>query len=149
LAFYSVTMRIRTIVLLFVAISLGVAVGATVANFIAKKETDRLKNERRDVIIILQGVDFQNRVSMLRVLRQKGVPPDEVAAWEISAVALLQTIDLDKFPMSTDAGYVLTKAAETLAAYRKEFASTEFDPTKRNAVRKLITVGTNKQDAGR
>ena len=139
------TMRRQTIFLVVIAFLLGFAAGGAVSYYFSKNEAVRLNNQRLELTTILRATDFQNRVSMMRFLREKGVSPDEIATWEISAIALLQTIDVKGISPSSDSGYALKKAAETLRTYRNDFPITEFDPAKRPAVADLMALATTDQ----
>jgi len=136
------TMRIRFVVI-FVAVALAsVAIGGGVGYRLANDEVQTLKQGNLVVATALRITDFRNRIVMLRALREKGMSANEIADFELSAVSLLQSIDLVESTENPDTRFVLSKAAELLYSYMKDYPLTEFDPGRRTSVAKLLTFAT-------
>jgi len=129
----------RSLLLSGLALLLGLLLGS-VATYYVQRNDAGLNTERSELATILRATDFQNRVTMIRALRGKDASPEEIAAWELSALVLLQTIDIDGTPKNSNAGYTLRKVAETLLSYRADYPINEFDPGNRPAIAKLLTT---------
>ncbi len=141
-------MRTQNLLSLVIVSLVSLFAGGGLGYYIAKNPSDT-PGDQRHIAIALRATDFQNRLVMIRMLREKGGSSDDIAALEISAIALLQTIDLAESSSSPDASHVLKKAGETLASYRKDFPANEFDPSKRASVAKLLAISGNQPGAPR
>jgi len=96
--------------------------------------------ERMDQVNAARGIDMQNRLTMLRALRENKAPKDDVTAFELGAVGLLQAMQLENLSKESASRVVVMKVADTMASYRRDFPDSEFDPVKRPAVARLLSV---------
>lgn len=127
--------------LLIVAIAmLSSAVGGIVGYRIATANAESRDFQRLDSARALRGTDFQNRLVLIRLLRERNASAGEVSAVELSALSLLQTIELDSAPEGSASQFVLSKVAGTLAAYCRDFPLSELDPSKRSEVAHLLSI---------
>lgn len=92
-----------------------------------------------DLANALRASDFNNRLTMLRVLRNKAPDAEEIASMEISAVVVLGNVQLDTVRDGSSAATVLHKSADYLLAYRRDFPKNEFDPKKHEEVARLVS----------
>ncbi|MGE3425119.1 MAG: hypothetical protein AB7N24_23970 [Dehalococcoidia bacterium] len=120
--------------------ALFLVIGVGVGHYYSKSEIERLNEARLETGIILRALDLNNRVVMLRTLREKGVPTDDVSALEIGATTLLGTIDLERGARSQDALHVLIRTADTVRTYHRDFPMTELAPSRNASVARLLAV---------
>jgi hypothetical protein len=139
-------MKLRQGLIVFVAAVLGLGVGVATGYRVSQAKAENLDQQRLDLARAIRGADLQNRLSTLRLLRDRKVVQEEIPALEISAIVLLQAIDLEDLPTEGASRVVLEKAAETLTAYRRDFPENEFNPTKHTAITKLLSL---KRESGR
>jgi hypothetical protein len=92
-----------------------------------------------DLANALRASDFNNRLTMLRVFRNKAPNAEEIPSMEIGAVVLLSNVQLDKVSKGSTAAAVLQKSAEYLVAYRRDFPKNEFDPKRHEEVARLMS----------
>jgi hypothetical protein len=133
-------MKFRQGLIVSVLVILGFGVGVVTGYRVSQARAESLDQQRLDLARALRAADLQNRLSTLRLLRERKVVQEEVAPLEISAIVLLQTIDLEDVPKDAASRVVLERAAATLATYRQEFPDNEFNPGKHPAVTKLLSL---------
>jgi hypothetical protein len=130
-------MSSRQIVILFAvavfALGAGLALGVAIE-----------KQGAQDISNALRGADFHNRLSMIRLFREKAPNAKEIVSMEISAIALLAAINFEEITPDSSSAFVLRKSADTLLEYRQDFPKTEFDPSKHKEVEKLLSLTPNK-----
>jgi len=79
---------------------------------------------------------------MLRLLREQRASQQDVRNLEISAVFVLDTIDLEGASNSSDSRVVLVNTSKALAGYRKDFEGSEFDPSRHESVARLLSLNS-------
>src|SRR5262249_31130042 len=104
-----------------VAMAIVLSSCATPPESLAQPKSAGLGQAALDQINAVRGVDLQNRLTMLRALRENRAPKADIAAFEISAVGLLQAMDLENVPYDSASRVVLAKVSETMTAYRRDF----------------------------
>ena len=92
-----------------------------------------------DLANALRASDFNNRLTMLRVFRNKAPNAEEIPSMEISAAIVLSNVQFDKVSKGSSAAAVLQKSAEYLVAYRRDFPKNEFDPKKHEELARLMS----------
>ena len=120
-----------------VAASLG-AVGGYA---LAQREANALDSQRRDLMTAIRTVDLNNRLSMLRLLRERRTSDDDIRSLEISAIVLLDTIALDETSSTSQSYVVLQQAARAVATYAQDFPSSEFADNRHPKVGQLLAIG--------
>jgi len=86
-------------------------------------------NERSfELARVAWGVDLNNRLSMLRLLREYKVPEATVSRVEIDAVALFDTMDIEHISPTDQSYFVMERVVKNLRQYRRDFPNSEFDP---------------------
>lgn len=139
-------MRFRQGLIVLVVALLGFGVGVVTGYRVSHAKAENLDQQRLDLTRAIRGADLQNRLSTLRLIRERKLAQEEVPPLEISAIVLLQAIDLEDLPKEAASRVVLEKVAETLVAYRQDFPDSEFNPAKHAAVTKLLSL---KREPGR
>jgi hypothetical protein len=93
--------------------------------------------DKRDfaLVRVAWAVDFNNRLSMLRLLRQYSAPEDTVRSIELSATTLLDTIDVEQIRPTDESYSVVDRAVKNLRMYRRDFPNSEFDPATHPSIR--------------
>lgn len=96
--------------------------------------------DKRDLALVrvAWAVDFNNRLSMLRLLRQYKASEDTVRTAELSATTLLATMDVEHISLKDESYSVVERAVKNLRLYRKDFPNSEFDPTAHPFIGKVL-----------
>ena len=135
----------RTQIYLIVLLTtvLGLAVGGVVGYRLSAQRAEILDRQRLDLARALRANDLQNRLSTLRLLRERNVPRDDVSALETSALVLLDAISFENLTEDSSSRVVLARVAETMTGYRKDFPDSTFDPAKYPRVANLLSIKSN------
>jgi len=118
----------------------GLAVGGAIGYHLANQRAEILDRERIDLARALRANDLQNRLSTLRLLRERNIQRDDVWALETSALVLLDAISFNDVAVDSASRVVLVQVAETMTAYRKDFPDSKFDPSRYPAVAALLAI---------
>jgi hypothetical protein len=111
---------------------------------VAQQRAKDLDSQRRDLITAVRAVEFENRLGMLRLLREHKVPDEDMRSMEISAIVLLGTIALDDSNSTSQSHVVLQRAADAVATYRRDFPKSELSDGRHRKVAQLLAVGSRK-----
>lgn len=123
----------RTTLLAIAFLSLGLLVGASVDRAIHP-----LDKQHFDLIRVAWAVDLNNRLTMLRLLRQHKVPAATVESVELDAVLLLNTMGADQVSPGDQSYSVIERVVKTLRQYQRDFPNSEFDSQKHAFVAKVL-----------
>ena len=94
---------------------------------------------RVDISRGLRAVDLNNRISMLRLLRERKLPEEQIRSIEISALLVLDSLEVAHVSPADQSCFVLKDSANRLAEYLKDFPQSEFDPRKDQNVATLLS----------
>jgi hypothetical protein len=135
--------RRATVGVIFVAV-IAAVLGAVGGYIVAQQRAKDLDSQRRDLITAVRAVEFENRLGMLRLLREHKVPDEDMRSMEISAIVLLGTIALDDSNSTSQSHVVLQRAADAVATYRRDFPKSELSDGRHRKVAQLLAVGSRK-----
>lgn len=122
--------RMTTIVsVAIIAAALGAAGGYRFAQWHAN-----------DLMTALRALDLNNRLQMLRLLRERKTGDETVQSIEISAISLLSTIHLEEVTDTSQSYFVLQNASKTLAQYTHDFPRSEFSDSRHREVAQLLSM---------
>jgi hypothetical protein len=116
------------------------ALGALGGYMVAEKQGRDGDAQRRDLIIVVRAVDLDNRITMLRMLREGKHSAEEVESVEISAIVLLGTIALDQATDASQSYGVLKHVGQTLDTYTHDFPKSQFAEARHAEVAKFLAV---------
>lgn len=134
-------MNSRPILLIIVVAVVALLLGGFVGYRVSEQRATELDRQRLDLVRATRAADLQNRLTMLRVLREQKGSNQDVRNLEISAIVLLSTIDLESLSDSSESRIVLVNVGKALAGYTKDFTGSEFDPLKNKSVAQLLVLG--------
>jgi hypothetical protein len=125
-------MTLRNAIILGMVAAVCSLIGAEVGYRIAKQENAKVINTSL-------ASDFNQRLTSLRAMREHKLPSQTVESFELSAVSVLDHIDLDA-PKEDAAHVVLTKAGEVLALYLRDFPNSQFADRRHSKVALLTAM---------
>ena len=130
----------RQLAVIVVVGLVGLGGGALIGYSVNQERAQDLDRQRLDLIQAVRGADLQNRLATLRLLRENKVTEDDIRSLEISAVLLLETIDLKVLSGESQSLSVLQAVSKRLAEYRRDFPNSEFEPSKHRSVERLLSL---------
>jgi hypothetical protein len=119
---------------------IGLGAGAFVAYSLSQERARDLDRQRLDLMQAIRGVDLQNRLAMLRLLRENKVSQEDIRSLEISAILLLDTIDLKAPTTESQSLPVLQGVSKRMLEYRGDFPNSEFEPSRHKSVERLLSL---------
>jgi hypothetical protein len=120
---------------------LAASLGAAGGYALAQREASALDSQRRDLITAVRAADLNNRLAMLRLMRERKTSDDDIRSLEISAIALLDAIPLDEAGPTSQSFVVLREAAKRVATYSHDFPTSEFTDQRHRNVGQLLAIG--------
>lgn len=134
--------RFRTTLTVVAIAAAGMLIGGLV------ERTIHWPDERDFALVrVAWAVDFNNRLSMLGLLRQSNAPEDTVRSMELSAITLLDTINVEQIRPTDESYSVVERAVNNLRRYRADFPNSEFDPTTHPSIRRALEKFRDAQGA--
>ena len=111
-----------TVLMALAIASAGMLAGGLIERYV-------LWPDERDfsLVRVAWAVDLNNRLHMLRLLREYKAPNDTVREAEISAVALLDTMHVERVSPRDESYSVIVRVLKNLRQYQRDFPSSEFD----------------------
>ena len=93
-----------------------------------------------DLTSALRALDFNNRLHMLRLLRECKTGDETVQSIEISAIVVLSGIPLEEVTDTSQSYFVLQNASQTLTQYTHDFPKSEFANGRHREVAQLLSM---------
>jgi hypothetical protein len=124
-------MTLRPLLLLGLVAAISALVGGAAGYLTAKQHSAQVMN-------MMRALEFNQRLTSLRLMREHKMPSKTVESLEISAVLVAERLALDA--PNDDAAYALRKTAESLVLYLWDFPDSELADRRHTGVTQLAAM---------